>query len=52
MTITIGSANVHLLILIQQKEEKKKGKKILSVIGTHRIYSLNNFPIYYIIQQL
>ena len=45
---SVGSANIHLLVEIQEKlkkEEKKKGKGFLLVMKTLRIYSVN-FGVY------
>ena len=45
---SVGSANIHLLVEIQEKlkkEEKKKGKVFLLVMKTLRIYSVN-FGVY------
>ena len=47
MITTIDSANLHLLIqFLKKKKEKEKGKKILLVMGTPRIYSFITFPQY------
>ena len=46
MISTVDSANIYLLIKIQQKREEK-GKFFLFIMRTHRICFLNHFPVYH-----
>ena len=46
MISTADSANIYLLIKIEQKREEK-GQFFLFIMRTHRICCLNHFPVYH-----